>query len=439
MGTFVECVARRLNEPAVCRLSDGADWRAGAAPARAWHAAAPVPVLLADEDPMTMATRAAVALAAGRDVFLGNPRWTTAERAAAEAIVRLDPPAAEPAAPSGGRVMLATGGSGGALRFAIHTPETLAWAAEAFRAHFGFRAVHSLCLLPLHHVSGFQQLVRALVTNGTLLLGDWPAIAAGIRPARPAGSWVLSLVPAQLQRLIGDAESCVWLRGFAAIFLGGAPAGPELLERARIAALPLAPAYGATETAAQCAAQTPAEFAAGLPGLRLFSQTTVSILDLDTGEPLPAAHSGRLEISAAALFHGYWPAPRDAGPWQTDDLGFLDTAGRLHVVGRVDAAINTGGEKVQPGEVEAALRATGALSDVVVLGVPDERWGECVAAFFPAADAPDPARIAVALRTHLSPHKIPRRWIPVADWPRNEQGKVSRAALRRLAADASSR
>jgi len=434
VGTFVDCLARRLNEPAVRRTADHLDWRAAVALARTWLAAEGAStVIVAHEDRLTTAARAIVALTAGRDVFLGNPGWTDGERAAAESTARLHLPDTAGQPRAAGRLMLATGGSTGALRFAIHTPETLVAAARAFRAHFSLGAANSLCLLPLHHISGFQQLVRALATDGRLLLGDWPALAAGDRPPLPAGPWVLSLVPAQLQRLIADPEAIAWLRGFAAIFLGGAPASSALLDRARAAGLPLAPAYGATETAAQCAAQPPLEFAAGLSGLRLFPGTTVRVLEPDTGEPLPPTQIGRLEIATAALFHGYWPALRPAGPWATDDLGFLDPAGRLHLVGRADTAINTGGEKVQPAEVETALRATGAFSEVIVLGLPDPRWGECVAAFFPVDDAPDTAAITAALRPKLSPHKIPRRWIPVAAWPRNEQGKVNRAALRRLA------
>ncbi len=371
------------------------------------------------------------ALAAGRDVFLGNPHWTPAETAAADTLLRA---AAPPAPPSPGRVMIATGGSGGALRFAIHTADTLTAAAHALCARLGGGPINSLCLLPLHHVSGFQQLVRALATDGELWLGDWAGLAAGHRPEIPeTGNWTLSLVPTQLQRLIGCPAACAWLRRFTTILLGGAPAAPSLLEQARAARLPVATAYGATETAAVFALQSPADFLAGVTALLPLPHATVRILDSETLQPVAPGALGRVELAASSLFLGYWPGLRPPGAWLTDDLGTLSPDGGLHLLGRADAAINTGGEKVHPAEVEAALRATGAFTEVVVLGVADARWGECVAAYFPCADRPDLAVVERQLRAHLSAHKLPRRWMPVADWPRTAQGKTDRSALRRLA------
>ncbi|MBK8476638.1 MAG: AMP-binding protein [Opitutaceae bacterium] len=435
MGTFVDRAARRLSQPAVRRADDGTDWRGHTA--RASAAALPEcgdagPLLLRDPDPLAYSALAVAALASGRDLFLGNPHWTLAETAAAETLCRAASPTRDGVV---SHVMIATGGSGGALRFAIHTPATLTAAADALQAQLGGGPINSLCLLPLHHVSGFQQLVRALATDGTLLLGDWPRLAAGSRPDLPAtGDWMLSLVPTQLQRLIGDPAACAWLRSFTTILLGGAPASAALLDQARTAGLPLAQAYGATETAAVAAWQSPADFLAGGSGLRPLPHAALRVLHPESGLPVAPSQLGRIEVVATSLFLGYWPKPRPSGPWLTDDLGTFCEDGRLQIAGRTDAAINTGGEKVQPAEVESALRATGAFSEVLVFGVPDSRWGETVAAVYPAADRPDLAAVEHHLRAQLSAPKLPRRWVPVADWPRTAQGKTDRAALRRLAA-----
>ena len=435
MGTFVDRAARRLNEPAVRRADDGADWRAHLDPAATPKSGDTAPLLLRDADPLRFAARALAALAAGRDLFLGNPHWTAAETAAAETLCATPGPVRETAA---GRVMIATGGSGGVLRFAIHTPDTLTAAADALQSQLGGGPINSLCLLPLHHISGFQQLVRALATDGELRLGDWRQIAAGDRPALPAtNGWMLSLVPTQLERLIDDPAACAWLRRFAVILLGGAPAGAALLDRARTADLPLAPAYGASETAAVFAWQSPADFRAGATGLRPLPHSGLRVLDPETGDAIAPGTTGRIEVIAPSLFLGYWPERRTPGPWRTDDLGTLATDGRLQVLGRADAAINTGGEKVQPAEVEAALRATGAFTEAVVLGIADARWGERVTALFPAGDQPDLAAVERQLRERLSAPKLPRHWIPVTNWPRTAQGKTDRAALRRLATIAS--
>ncbi len=433
MGTLLASAAHRLTEPAVRSMDTGADWRDHAARFATTLTAAArpagAPVAIDSPDPLAYAAHAIAALVAGRDVLLCRPHWTAAERATAERL-RLAP--GDAAAPP--RLLVATGSSGGVLRFATHTPDTLESAALALQSFAGGAPLNSLCLLPLHHIGGFQQLVRALATGGALLLADWHAVAAGRLPALPsvAGGWMLSLVPTQLQRLLGEPAACAWLRAFSLILLGGAPAGSALLERARAERLPLAVSYGASEFAAALAVQPPAAFLAGETGLRPLPHATLRIVDPDTAEPQPPNALGRIEVSAKSLFLGYWPEPRPPGPFRTEDLGRIDSAGNLQLVGRADAAINTGSEKVHPAEIETALRATGAFSEVLVLGLPDPRWGECVAAVFPAADAPDLAAVERMLRATLSPHKLPRRWCPIATWPRTPAGKTDRASVRTL-------
>ena len=192
------------------------------------------------------------------------------------------------------------------------------------------------------------------------------------------------------------------------------------LDEAARQGLPLSLTYGSTETAAQVAALLPAEFATGVR---------------NCGRPLPHAEislrDGRVLVHAASLFRGYYPALESPSAWAGDDLGSFDAEGRLVIEGRADELIITGGKKVAPAEVEAALRATGLLADVCVLGLSDAGWGQVVAVFYPAP-AVDERSVAEALRTQLAGYKIPKRWIAVADWPRNEQGKVDRARLRRL-------
>ena len=130
-----------------------------------------------------------------------------------------------------------------------------------------------------------------------------------------------------------------------------------------------------TETAAMVTALRPEEFLAGRRGC---------------GSALPHARveldaDGVIQIAAESLFRGYYPHWREGGgPWPTEDLGRFDEHGSLHVLGRRDAVIITGGEKIEPGEVEAVLRATGQFADVAVIGVPDAEWGEAVVACYPA-------------------------------------------------------
>lgn len=372
-------------------------------------------VVVCERAPDDFIAAAIAAIAGGGTVFVADPDWDETRRAAFD---RLRASAA--ADTELGWLCLPTGGSGGGVKLARHDAATLAAAAHGFARHFGTARVNVLGLLPLHHVSGFMAWMRTVFTGGVYQPADWTALAAGRRSAVPAGDWFVSLVPTQLARLLADPAAADWLRGFRAVLLGGAPAWPALLEQAAAARLPISLAYGSTETAAMVSALLPEEFLAGRR---------------DCGVALPHARLAvaadrRLRIEAESLFRGYWPERRSPGPWETNDLAELDEAGRLRVLGRADALINTGGKKVDPLTVEAVLRAAGRWADVAVLGVPDEEWGERVVACHTVEPGAHPeADIETLVRTRLSPAERPKAYVPVSPWPRNAQGKVDRAAL----------
>jgi O-succinylbenzoic acid--CoA ligase len=360
--------------------------------------------------------------------FLVDPGWGERERAQWAALAERRP---ENWDGKRGWLCVPTGGSSGAMKLARHDEFTLGAAVAGFCAHFGVARVNATGVLPAWHVSGLMAWARCAWTGGEYRAARWKDVEAGIE--RGAGSGgrgaFLSLVPTQLARLLGDAGAEAWLRGFDAVLLGGGAAWPELLARARAAGVPVAMCYGMTETAALVAAQRPAEFLAG---------------DDSCGAALPHARlaadaEGRLWIEAASLFFGYWPEARAWGAWRTDDVAELDEAGRLRVRGRADALIISGGEKVNPAEVEAALRAAGgaALADVAVVGAPSAEWGSEVVAVV-CGDAAAEAGLRTALAEALAAAKRPKRyvWVPAADWPRDARGKVSRAALADLAARA---
>lgn len=408
-------------------------WIEGVAPAalrdavEAWRGLQRV--LVVERDPLAVIASAIAALTSETPVelFLGSPRWSEAEKSAAEVLVRAgvahEPPAT--------RIMIPTGGTTGGLRFVAHTWETLAAAARGLQRALGGGPIDSVCFLPLHHVSGLMQVVRSFATGGRLTLAEWGNLERGEFPRLGRAGAVTSLVPTQLARLLEVSGACAWLRGFRAVFLGGAPAWPVLLDRARAERLPLAPCYGSSETAAQVTMLSPEEFLADAEGAgRALPHARIEIVDDATGSPLAPGGEGRIRVRARSLFCGYHPDV--AGPAEaflTGDRGVLAPDGRLTVLGRADAAIVTGGEKVAPSEVEAAIRATGLVADVAVLGVPDDEWGEVVVAMVAGAGASLETVLRERLRAALAPHKIPKRWVFLSALPRTEAGKVARAAL----------
>ncbi len=444
--------------------------------------AAPTPlrILLAERDPIRFLAGFVAACGAGCPVFLGNPDWVAAEwrqvwavaqpdvvwgdgnilgGAAGndwgddwgdEEICRRDGDAMNRRLYGDGGIMVPTGGSSGEIRFAVHCWTTLMAAVEGFRDYFGVDQVNSVCVLPLYHVSGLMQFLRSFTSGGQLVILPFRTLAAGDGPTIAYSNFFLSLVPTQLQRLLvaetAAPSSPHALTRCKAILLGGAPAWADLLDRAQILGLPIAPTYGMTETAAQIATLKPADFLAGKVGCgQILPHAQVKILS-PTGDELPAGQIGQITIQAKSLMLGYWPTsqPRSPSPsphhpitaapphFPTDDLGYLDPNGYLHIVGRTSQKIITGGENVFPAEVEAAIRATQLVADVCVVGQPDRQWGQVVTAVYVPTDAIAETTLRAALAPQLSKFKQPKRWLAVTTLPRNAQGKINFAQLEQI-------
>lgn len=142
---------------------------------------------------------------------------------------------------------------------------------------------------------------------------------------------------------------------------------------------------------------------------------------------------GTVVIRAASLMLGYFPDCDQISELITDDLGYFDQYGSLHLVARRSQKIITGGENVFPIEVEATIRATGLVADVCVVGMPDQTWGEIVTAVYVAASSEvTVAELQTALAPQLSKYKQPKQWISINQIPRNGQGKVNYAQLKQF-------
>jgi O-succinylbenzoic acid--CoA ligase len=380
--------------------------------------AAPTPIVINEAEPVGFMSAFATAAAGRGPVFLADPAWEARERTLLNELCRKSATLQSPA--GHGWLCVPSGGTSGALKFARHDEQTIQAAVRGFCAHFGVQCVNAIGLLPLYHVSGLMAWMRCALTGGRYEPWSWKELEAGRRPEVTGDNWFLSLVPTQLQRLLDSVEAVTWLKKFRVIFIGGGPAWPELIVAARRLQLPVSLSYGMTETAAMVAAQRPAEFLLGAAGC---------------GKPLPhavitLATDGTVSIAGESVFRGYWPEWREEREFVTADLGRFDEHGSLHILGRSDATIITGGKKVAPTDVEAALHATAEFTDVAVIGLPDTEWGQLVVACYPSTGRqPDLQKVEATLQRSLSSHLRPKRYVGVAVWPRNAQGKLNRAAL----------
>lgn len=311
-------------------------------------------------------------------------------------------------------VVIATSGSTGVPKGVQLTAAALSASAVASIRRIGVRpADRWLCCLPTFHIAGIGVLVRSLIAGTDPVIS--PAVDAGTLASSNCRH--VSLVPTQLRRLLDAGCPPGPVR---TVLLGGAAAPGDLLADARAAGWRVVTTYGMSETCGGCVYD-------GLP-------LDGVLVDTDAG--------GRIRITGPVLFSGYRLRPgltravMDDGWFRTADLGHFGPNGRLLVRGRADDVINSGGEKIVPGEVEAVLGTSGGVADVVVIGVPDPEWGEAVTAFVVPADAavlPDAERLKASVREAVSAHAAPKRILVVPEFPLLPSGKPDRAALRRLA------
>ena len=322
--------------------------------------------------------------------------------------------------------ILFTSGTTGTPRGAVLTSAALVASAQASAANLGWHDDDCwLVAMPIARVGGLSIVTRCLAARRALAL--MPAFDAALFPQWVATQRITlaSLVPTMLARLLDAHPAWTAPSHLRAILLGGAIASGALLRRAQERGLPIVITYGLTETCSQVVA-TPyeARFAPAADG---------------AGMPLPGAElrvvDGHIEVKGPMLMAGYWGAPPlPRGAWfGTGDLGEIDARGRVFVHARRVDLIVTGGENVYPAEVERVLEDFPGISAAGVFGVPDETWGQTVAAALVAQPAPAHETLARYLSTRLAPHKRPREICFVRRLPQTVAGKLDRQALPALA------
>jgi o-succinylbenzoate---CoA ligase len=272
--------------------------------------------------------------------------------------------------------------------------------------------------LPTHHVAGLSVLLRARA------LGTRAVPAADTAAVADLDVEHVALVPTQLADLLAAGAP---IDRFATILLGGARPDPKLLTRAAAAGARVVVSYGMTETMGGCVYD-------GVP--------------LD-GVEVACTPAGRIRLRGPVLLQGERTLDErgrvrdlpglDADGWfTTNDLGHLD-GGRLEVTGRADEVLVSGGVNVPLAAVRAAVASHPGVAEAAVTALADARWGEVPAVVVVATDPTRPPTLD-ALRAYVKQQApmayAPRRLVVVPALPRDELGKVTRAALDALVAAA---
>lgn len=388
-------------------------------------------IFLAESNPCIFLAAFLAAVALKSSIFLCNSDWKEQEwqqvyqLASPDIVVGLSPQIISNnsvfKSSLSNKIMIPTGGTSGKIKFVIHTWETLEASVTGFQEYFAINQVNSCCILPLYHVSGLMQFLRSWLTEGEFLVENYSQIKLGKIPEINPEKYFISLVPKQLQFLLENNPQ--WLEKFQTILLGGAPVWTSLLEQARQNKINLALTYGMTETASQIVALKPKEFLQG---------------NNSNGQVLPHAKIkisdfGTFVIESKSLFLGYYPNLNHQTEFMTDDIGYIDDKNYLFILGRNSQKIITGGENVFPKEVENAILSTQLIEDVVVIGIPDLKWGQIIVALYvPNIQSITEDMIKKELHHQLSKYKHPKHWIKVAQIPRNLQGKINQEQLKNI-------
>jgi O-succinylbenzoic acid--CoA ligase len=337
------------------------------------------------------------------------------------------PPHAPAELPDGLALAVGTSGSTGRPKRALLTANALMASADATHQTLGGPGAWLLAM-PAHHIAGLQVLVRALRagTDPVALDSRDGFTAAGfVRAAATVRGdrRYTALVPTQLGRLLDDPAGRDALATFDGVLVGGSATPAAMHEEALAAGIRLRLTYGMSETAGGCVYD-------GVP-----LSVTRAHIDNDrhvvlAGATIAHGYLGEPELTAAAF-------ATDADgirSFRTDDLGHFDGDERLVIDGRADDVINTGGLKITPGVVEDAItRHVPGVLDAVVIGLPDQEWGEavCVAVTLLDPTASLTARdLRDELRGILPDPALPQRVVTLDAIPQRGPGKPDRAAIR---------
>ncbi|MEX2601538.1 MAG: AMP-binding protein [Balneolaceae bacterium] len=295
--------------------------------------------------------------------------------------------------------------------------------------------------LPFHHIGGTSIVLRSLLYQSAIYRMDRfdPEQIAGFLSENPLIQ-AASLVPTMLKRLLEQPKLHVH-NDFKAILLGGGPVSPLLLQECEKRGIPAISSYGLTETCAQIAAnpiihRTGVYHPKNSVGM-VFRPNQVEIRS-EEGEPLPANESGMIWLKGPQVFDGYYDEEQnngqfdDEGWFRTGDFGHINRKNQLFIEMRREDRIVTGGENVNPLEVEKALEALAGVTDAAVIGIDDEEWGQRVVAYIVTeSDSAEAAPFRDKLKPGLSPYKIPKEFIRTSSLPRTATGKKDRTTLKK--------
>jgi acyl-CoA synthetase (AMP-forming)/AMP-acid ligase II len=416
----------------------------------------PINYRLADDQLRTLLARTAPALAVVDDTVpdrvgpVDGVEYVTATELRSRLRDSQPRPGTSDGDPDGIAVLLFTSGTTGDPKAAVLRHRHLSSYVLSTVEFMGAEPRHAaLVSVPPYHVAGMATVLTSVYGGRRLLY--LPAFDAErwVDTARGERITHAMVVPTMLGRILDVVEERgEALPDLAHLAYGGGRMPVSVIERA-LTLLPdvgLVNAYGLTETSSTIAVLGPDDhrlaFASNDPGVRARLGSVgrpLPSLDVEIRDPygkaVPAGEHGEIYVrgeQVAGEYLGRGQALTDDGWFPTNDGGWVDDAGYLFVEGRLDDVIVRGAENISPGEIEDVILTHPAVADAAVVGVPDDEWGETVAAAVvlrPGATATTDD-LMTWVRERLRSARTPTR-IEFRDrLPYNETGKLLRRILK---------
>ncbi|MFO7446948.1 MAG: o-succinylbenzoate--CoA ligase [Ignavibacteriaceae bacterium] len=294
-----------------------------------------------------------------------------------------------------------------------------------------------LTSLPFYHIGGFSIFVRALLFGASVIIPDSLSaenICKSITLHKPT---LASLVSTQLLNLI--ESGCNPNEELRNILLGGGFVETELLKKALTSGWNVSKVYGSSETASMVTALSCKEKVKLNSAGKALSGNEIVIVD-DNGKILPPGMSGEILVKGPTAAKGYLNNPEETsakfvdGYYHSGDIGYLDDEGYLFIEARRTDLIISGGENINPLEVEKEILKHPGIIEAAVFGIDDKKWGQSVAAAIVTKNKKQITieELKVSLKDKLSGYKIPRKLFIIDELPRNDLGKVQREKLKEL-------
>ncbi|TXS89506.1 long-chain-fatty-acid--CoA ligase [Parahaliea maris] len=301
-----------------------------------------------------------------------------------------------------------------------------------------------LATMPLFHIAAANLCLAGLFAGGraVILKEAVPDVVA--RVLAESRIRIVPLPPALIHAIIRLPDIHSYdLSLLDTLLIAGSGIAVELLKDAQeVLDCGFALSYGMTECCGGITYLSPKDCVHDAGKLlasagRAFGNNRVRIVDTNR-QPLPTGEIGEIACRSDRLMKGYWHRPEASeeavdGEWYfSGDAGYLDEDGYLYVVDRIKDMVVSGGENIYPVEIENELLKHPAVSDVAIIGIPDEKWGESLLAnviLEPGAEVTG-EQLVDFLRGSLAGYKIPRRYEFVDAFPRNATGKVLKREMR---------